>query len=371
MHAHALELLDLQPGFLSPAETYCSVVLSVPVRGSLRCARVINVPVCMVLDQRFCGLLTCILETTSGHSFLDVGSGCGILTCMGAKLVHPGGLSVGIDIRKRAIDFAQHNTSASCALIRRNTDNAAARALGAAFFQGSMVQRSSSHTEEGSDHVGEAEGGGKGERGVNVGGAAEAAEAAPDSNGVGVDPEAERVVLKIGADLGDGGFEALMMHVKSSYLVSHGAVYSLCVGVVKEHGVVVREVEVIKVTASAAHSVVRATPVEYLLQVLPACAQLLSLHAFAQKRSASALVSCHSRGLCCYRRLGLREGCVEAIRVATVIAARLSCCLSTCGLLFLHWRVVSCSSVAMSSMLSRPRASAQRPTRRWAEGVRT
>lgn len=41
-----------------------------------------------------------LLDLQPGHTFLDVGSGCGILTCLAATLVYPGGEARGIDIRQ-------------------------------------------------------------------------------------------------------------------------------------------------------------------------------------------------------------------------------------------------------------------------------
>ena len=38
--------------------------------------------------------------------FLDVGSGCGVLTACGAVLVGRGGCAVGIDVRPAAVDMA-------------------------------------------------------------------------------------------------------------------------------------------------------------------------------------------------------------------------------------------------------------------------
>lgn len=51
----------------------------------------------------------CCLEAMQlgpGHRFLDVGSGCGLLTACGAMLVGPTGSAVGIDMRQSAIDMA-------------------------------------------------------------------------------------------------------------------------------------------------------------------------------------------------------------------------------------------------------------------------
>lgn len=48
---------------------------------------------------------TCLeaLELAPGHKFLDVGSGCGVLTACGAFLVGKGGVANGIDIRPEAV----------------------------------------------------------------------------------------------------------------------------------------------------------------------------------------------------------------------------------------------------------------------------
>lgn len=49
------------------------------------------------------------LKFQKGNSFLDIGSGCGLLTCLGAYLVGKEGVVHGIDLRKDIIDFAQSN----------------------------------------------------------------------------------------------------------------------------------------------------------------------------------------------------------------------------------------------------------------------
>merc|ERR1719247_1686114 len=52
-----------------------------------------------------------LLDLQDGHSFLDVGSGCGLLTCIGAGLVAPNGHATGIDIRSRAVAFAKQTVA--------------------------------------------------------------------------------------------------------------------------------------------------------------------------------------------------------------------------------------------------------------------
>ena len=64
------------------------------------------------------------LESGCGR-FLDVGSGCGILTACGAWIVGHSGLAVGIDIRQGAVDMAATN-------VRRLTACSSAYALAAA-----------------------------------------------------------------------------------------------------------------------------------------------------------------------------------------------------------------------------------------------
>lgn len=52
---------------------------------------------------------TCLeaLALQPGHKFLDVGSGCGILTAAGAYLVGRGGMAVGFDVRRECIQMAR------------------------------------------------------------------------------------------------------------------------------------------------------------------------------------------------------------------------------------------------------------------------
>ena len=192
-----------------------------------------------------------LLELRPGHSFLDVGSGCGILTCLAARLVYPGGEAHGIDIRQRAIDFSIRNSkSAIDELRRRATFNAALR-LGTSCFQGSIVRA----CPPSADLV---PGKGRGSEDVPAG--------SLHANAEGVDPESQRVVLQVLADLDQGRFTAVMSHVKSSYVAARGAVTTRCLGTFRNEGsVLLEEVEVVQVTAVSA-PVRRETPTEYLLR---------------------------------------------------------------------------------------------------------
>jgi len=51
------------------------------------------------------------LNLQPGHTFLDVGSGCGLMTALGAYLTAPNGKSVGVDISEKAICLARENLS--------------------------------------------------------------------------------------------------------------------------------------------------------------------------------------------------------------------------------------------------------------------
>jgi precorrin-6B methylase 2 len=46
---------------------------------------------------------------TRGLQFLDVGSGCGVLTACGAWLVGPLGAAVGFDVRREAVSMGRDN----------------------------------------------------------------------------------------------------------------------------------------------------------------------------------------------------------------------------------------------------------------------
>ena len=184
-----------------------------------------------------------------GHSLLDVGSGCGILTCLGAKLVYPGGEARGIDIRQSAITFSLRNLQESCNLLRRSTSGRAAFQLGAACFQGTVRARQPSKP----DFLKHAQ---------------DLATTTParDAGAASADPEAPRVVMQVTADLGQETFEAVMGHVQSSCLASSGAVWTRCVGTFLPDGSVrLEEVEVLQVTTRAAGST-REAPVEYVLR---------------------------------------------------------------------------------------------------------
>lgn len=57
---------------------------------------------------------TCLerLELEPGHHFLDVGSGCGLVTCLGAYIVGKSGISLGVEINDDAIAVARANLTA-------------------------------------------------------------------------------------------------------------------------------------------------------------------------------------------------------------------------------------------------------------------
>jgi hypothetical protein len=183
-----------------------------------------------------------------GHSFLDVGSGCGILTCLGAKLVHPGGEARGIDIRQSAITFSLRNMQESCNLLRRSISGRAAFQIGSACFQGTVVRALQP------DFLKHAQ---------------DLATTTPvrDAGAASADPEAPRLVMQVTADLGQETFEAVMAHVQSSCLASSGAVWTRCVGTFLPEGSVrLEEVEVLQVMTRAAGSS-RKAPVEYVLRL--------------------------------------------------------------------------------------------------------
>lgn len=52
-----------------------------------------------------------LLELERGHTFLDVGSGCGLFTAMAALLVGRQGVAHGLELRVDAIDFAARNVA--------------------------------------------------------------------------------------------------------------------------------------------------------------------------------------------------------------------------------------------------------------------
>ena len=54
---------------------------------------------------------TCLenLKLEEGNTFLDIGSGCGLLTLLGSLLVGQTGITHGLDIRKDIIEFAESN----------------------------------------------------------------------------------------------------------------------------------------------------------------------------------------------------------------------------------------------------------------------
>eukprot|EP00190_Bangiopsis_sp_CCMP1999_P006927 CAMPEP_0198723364 /NCGR_PEP_ID=MMETSP1475-20131203/881_1 /TAXON_ID= ORGANISM="Unidentified sp., Strain CCMP1999" /NCGR_SAMPLE_ID=MMETSP1475 /ASSEMBLY_ACC=CAM_ASM_001111 /LENGTH=539 /DNA_ID=CAMNT_0044484463 /DNA_START=20 /DNA_END=1639 /DNA_ORIENTATION=+ len=50
-----------------------------------------------------------VLEFEKGHRFLDIGSGCGQLTAMGALLCGPEGCALGLDLTEKTVNFAKDN----------------------------------------------------------------------------------------------------------------------------------------------------------------------------------------------------------------------------------------------------------------------
>lgn len=54
---------------------------------------------------------TCLeaLQLEEGNSFLDIGSGCGLMTCLAGYMVGPRGRALGLDIRQDIIDFSEAN----------------------------------------------------------------------------------------------------------------------------------------------------------------------------------------------------------------------------------------------------------------------
>eukprot|EP00160_Parvularia_atlantis_P017614 Unigene6131_Nuclearia_a/m.18884 Unigene6131_Nuclearia_a/g.18884 ORF Unigene6131_Nuclearia_a/g.18884 Unigene6131_Nuclearia_a/m.18884 type:complete len:195 (-) Unigene6131_Nuclearia_a:1004-1588(-) len=51
------------------------------------------------------------LDIQPGHDFLDVGSGTGYLTALGALLAGPSGSALGLDIKQTIVSFAQNNVT--------------------------------------------------------------------------------------------------------------------------------------------------------------------------------------------------------------------------------------------------------------------
>jgi len=51
------------------------------------------------------------LQLEEGHTFLDIGSGCGLLTLIGAVLVGKTGIAHGLEVRKDIIQFSEKNCS--------------------------------------------------------------------------------------------------------------------------------------------------------------------------------------------------------------------------------------------------------------------
>ena len=124
---------------------------------------------------------------------------------------------MGIDIRQRAIDFSQRNAAMTCELLRSRFNSEAARQLGAACFQGSIVRSRGPSTavEMGEEHPS----------------AQSATTLERDAGCLDADPEAERVVLRVVSDLEAGRFDALIAHVKSSYEAARGTVSTRVEGV--------------------------------------------------------------------------------------------------------------------------------------------
>ena len=127
-----------------------------------------------------------LLDLRPGLSVLDVGSGCGLFTCLAGALVSPGGRALGVDIRETAVSFARRNLERARSLVAAD----ASATLGAAEFEGTVQSRNNE------DAAADAASAGGGDGGIESGA----------DSASGADPR--RMLLRVTRELGPGRFEA-------------------------------------------------------------------------------------------------------------------------------------------------------------------